>query len=286
MQDKVEESWDLVIGPKKKVFDLELGDVWKYRDLLFLLVRRDFVANFKQTVLGPVWFFVQPLLTSITYLVIFTKVAKISTDGVPPILFYLSGVTIWNYFSGCLLGSASTFHQNKNLFSKVYFPRLILPLQTAISQLLKFGVQFSLFLVVLIYYVITSDLVEIQYSFLPLVILQIMAMALFGVGIGMVVSSMTTKYKDLSFLISFGVQLLMYATPVIYPVSSLPEKYQELVMLLNPCAGLIEGFKFIFTGAGSISLVLLLKNIAICFSVFFIGLVVFKRVEKSFVDVV
>lgn len=251
-----------------------------------LLVRRDFVANFKQTVLGPVWFFIQPLLTSITYLVIFTKVAKISTDGVPPILFYLSGVTLWNYFSGCLLGSASTFNQNKNLFSKVYFPRIILPLQTAISQLLKFGVQISLFLAVLIYYVITTDLVEIQYAFLPLVLFQIIAMAFLGVGIGMIVTSMTTKYKDLSFLVSFSVQLLMYATPIIYPISKLPVQYQEMVMLLNPCAGIIEGFKFIFTGAGEISIGLLFKNLCICVVVFMLGVVVFKRVEKSFVDVV
>lgn len=281
-----EDRWDLVIEPKKRLLDLELRQVWNYRDLLLLLVRRDFIANFKQTILGPLWFFIQPLLTSITYLIIFTRVAKLSTDGVPPILFYLGGVTLWNYFSGCLISSAATFNQNKNLFSKVYFPRIIMPLQVMLSHLLKFGVQFLLFLGVLIYFVNTTNAVQIQVKLLPFVLVQILSMALLGIGSGMIVSTLTTKYKDLTFLIAFGVQLVMYATPVIYPISQLPEEYREMVLLLNPCAGIIEGFKYVFTGAGSMDLALLLKNFLACCLVFFAGIIVFKRVEKSFVDVV
>lgn len=283
---KTEEKWDIVIEPRKKLLNLELKQVWRYRDLLLLLVRRDFVANFKQTVLGPMWFFIQPLLTSVTYLIIFTRVAKISTDGVPPILFYLGGVTVWNYFSGCLTTSSATFNQNKNLFSKVYFPRIIMPLQVMMSQLLKFGVQFALFLLVLFYYLYSSDVVAVQYHLLPFIVVQILSMAILGIGLGMLISTLTTKYKDLTFLIGFGVQLFMYATPVIYPVSQLPEAYRDIILLVNPCAGIIEGFKYIFTGAGVMEVSMLMKNFAISFVVFFIGLIAFKRVEKSFVDIV
>lgn len=284
----IDDNWDIVIEPRKGLLNLELKQVWRYKDLLMLLVRRDFVANYKQTILGPLWFFIQPLITSITFLVVFGKIAKIPTDGVPPILFYLGGLTVWNYFSGCLTASSNTFRANSNLFSKVYFPRIILPLQTTISNLLKFGVQLILFLAVLLYVKLVqgNGVVQVQYAYLPLIILQILSMAMLGIGLGMIISSATTKYKDATFLVGFGVQLLMYATPVIYPASQLPEKYRDLILTINPLAGIVEGFKFIFTGTGVLSPIDLVKNFFVCLVVFFIGVVVFKRVEKSFVDVV
>ncbi len=283
-----DENWDLVIKPEKGLFELELKQVWRYRDLLMLLVRRDFIANYKQTILGPMWFFIQPLLTSFTFLVVFGKIAKIPTDGIPPILFYLGGLTVWNYFSSCLNLSSNTFRANKGLFSKVYFPRIILPLQYVLSSLLKFGVQFILFLFVLLYVKLVqgNEFVQVQFMYLPLIILQILSMALLGIGLGMMITSFTTKYKDASFLVGFGVQLMMYATPVIYPASQLPEEYRDWILLLNPCAGVIEGFKFIFTGSGVISPIDLVKNFFACVVVFFIGLVIYKRVEKSFVDII
>ena len=284
MNTEQEESWDLVIQPEGSLFDLKLDQVWKYRDLLMLLVRRDFVARFKQTVMGPLWFFVQPILTSLIYVVTFSAVARLPTDGVPPILFYLSGTILWTYFSECLMGTSNTFTANQGLFGKVYFPRLVVPLSIIISNLYKFGIQLLLLFMLLFYYSVTSS-INIHFEYLYLFPFLIIIMALLGLGFGLVISAMTTKYRDLHFLLGFGIQLAMYATPIVYPLSLVPDRLKWFVSV-NPCVGIIEGFKFIFTGAGGIHWDLLLYSLIFTIVVNLIGVVVFKRTEKSFIDTV
>ena len=217
-----EKHWDLIIQPKTKWYDLRLREILRYKDLLLLFVRRDFVALYKQTILGPIWFFIQPIITTITFTIIFGNLAQISTDAVPPILFYLAGITLWNYFSETLTKTSETFTANANIFGKVYFPRMIVPLSVVVSNLLKLGVQLLLFLGVWLYFVVKSDQVQPTWaiSLLPLLILL---MGFLGLGFGIIISSLTTKYRDLKFLVVFGVQLLMYATPIVYPLSIVPD---------------------------------------------------------------
>ncbi|MFM9984883.1 MAG: ABC transporter permease [Flavobacteriales bacterium] len=282
------ENWDLVIEPRYSLFDLRLKEVWRYRDLLKILVFRNFVAQYKQTILGPVWFFIQPMLTTLTFMVIFGRIAAIPTGGVPQPLFYLSGIIIWTYFADCLVKTSTVFRDNANIFGKVYFPRLIMPLSIVISNLMKFFVQVILFLIMLFYYIFFVDGFELNISwYILLVPVFLLLMAIMGLSMGMIISSLTTKYRDLAFLVAFGVQLFMYATPVVYPLNS--ERVQSFAgnfLQWNPMAPILEGVRkglfntgmfewWYFGYACTISAVLLL-----------IAIVVFNRVERSFIDTV
>ena len=277
-------SWDIVIEPKSKWFDLKVRELIQYKDLLFLFVRRDLVAQYKQTILGPIWYFIQPLLTTLTYVVIFGNVAGLSTDGLPKLLFYLSGVTAWRYFSECLTKTSDTFIKNAEIFGKVYFPRAIMPLSVTITNLVTFGVQLLLFLGFYIYYYSQGAAIAPTREMYLFPVLLV-AMMLLGLGFGLVLSALTTKYRDLKFLLTFGVQLLMYATPVIYPISSLPEKYR-IYILLNPMSSIIETFRTITLGSGTINYSNLLYSGIFSVLIFLFGLMVFNRVEKNFMDTV
>lgn len=272
------------IRSEQSVFSLNLKEVWEYRDLLLMLVKRDFITFYKQTILGPLWFIVQPLLTTVIYVILFGNIAKLSTDGVPQVLFYLSGITVWNYFSESLTKTSSVFTANAGMFGKVYFPRLIMPLSIVASSLMKFAVQFGIFILVLLYYVIFTDAVQPNWWIL-LTPFLILLMAMFALGMGMIFSSMTTKYKDLTFLLTFGIQLFMYITPVVYPSSALPEELRFLVYL-NPLSSIFECFRYAFLGSGSFDLMSLLISSVFVFAILIIGTVIFNKVEKSFMDTV
>ena len=276
--------WDMIIRPATNLFDLKLKDVWHYRDLLLLLVRRDFISFYKQTILGPLWFFLQPLLTTIIFTFVFGKLAGLSTDGLPKPLFYLAGITAWNYFAECLTKTSTVFKDNAGIFGKVYFPRLIMPLSIVVSNLVKYGVQLLLFFLVMIYYYSQGALFNITWAaaLFPLIILL---MAALGLGLGMIISAMTTKYRDLAFLVTFGVQLLMYATTIIYPLSAAPDRYRWLINL-NPMTPIVETFRYGFLGKGSFSWASLGYSTAITFVILFFGIIIFNKVEKNFVDTV
>lgn len=278
-------NWTEVIEPRGSLFQLRLRDVWNYRDLLTLLVRRDFVATYKQTILGPLWFFIQPLFTTITYTFIFGQVAGLSTDGVPKMLFYMAGITLWNYFAECLNKTSTVFRDNASVFGKVYFPRLVMPLSIVVSNLIKLGIQFALFLGFMVYFFLDGASIQLQWALLPLLPVLVLIVAAQGLGFGMIISSMTTKYRDLVFLLQFGVQLLMYATPVIYPLSSIPEQYQWIISL-NPMTAMIEIFRHIFLGSGSLDMGLLLYSTLFSVGVMLLGTVIFNRVERDFMDTV
>lgn len=275
-------DWDIEIKPKTKVLSLNFSELWHYRDLIRMFVKRDFSTVYKQTILGPIWFFIQPILTTIMFTVVFGNIANISTDGTPKILFYLAGITLWNYFSDCLVTTSDTFIKNAHIFGKVYFPRLAVPLSVVISNLMKFGVQLLLFIVVYVYYLSTNAAIAPNWTLLLLPLL-ILDMAILGLGAGMIISALTTKYRDLRFLVAFGIQLLMYATPVIYPLSSIGPKY-KWIMELNPMTPIIETFKFGFIGAGMFSWVALLQSFIVSVVLFVIGTLIFNRVEKTFMD--
>jgi lipopolysaccharide transport system permease protein len=277
-------SWTEVISPRAHLFDLRLKEVWRYRDLLMLLVRREFVATYKQTILGPIWFFLQPILTTITFVLVFGRIAGISTDGVPMIIFYLAGITLWNYFSDSLNRTATIFKDNANIFGKVYFPRLVMPLSIIISNLIKLGIQFILFLVIWFYFFVFKGYIHPNF-YLFLTPILVIIMGLLGLGFGMMISAMTTKYRDLIFLLTFGIQLLMYATPIIYPLSSIPNKYKWLV-LANPMTAIVETFRFGFLGKGSFSWIALLYSSCVTFIILFLGVLIFNKVERNFMDTV
>jgi len=281
---KETEPWDLDIQPASGFFDLNWREVWQYRDLIALFVRRDIVATYKQTVLGPIWFFIQPILTTLTYVLIFGNVAGISTGGIPKVLFYLAGVTLWNYFQECLMKTSDTFILNQNLFGKVYFPRLASPISVVISNLFKFFIQLSLFLAAWAFYLITTDSVQPNTTLL-LFPVYVLLMSGMGFSFGVLISSLTTKYRDLRFLIQFGVQLLMYGTPIVYPLAIVPEKYR-LFLLANPITSVVEAFKYSFLGEGYFSWIAL--GYSSCFMVvcLFLSIFVFNRVEKTFMDTV
>lgn len=272
------------INSKQSVFSLNLHEVWEYRDLLLMLMKRDFITFYKQTILGPLWFIVQPLLTTSIYVVLFGNIAKLSTDGMPQVLFYLSGITIWNYFSESLTKTSTVFTSNAGMFGKVYFPRLIMPLSIVASALMKFAVQFGIFIVVLLYYVIFTDTVHPNWWILLTPVL-ILLMAMFALGMGMIFSSMTTKYKDLTFLLAFGTQLFMYVTPVVYPISALPEKFKFLAYF-NPLSSIFECFRYAYLGAGSFDLMSLMISAVVIMILLVVGTVIFNKVEKSFMDTV
>lgn len=279
--------WEQVIGPHRKWYSLRLGEIYRYRDLLFLFVRRDVVSVYKQTILGPVWFFIQPILTSLTFTVIFGKVAGISTDGIPNFLFYLSGITIWNYFSETLLKTSETFVMNASVFGKVYFPRLIVPISIAISNLVKFLIQFALLLCVMLYYKASGSNIgfSFYYFLLPIVI---GIMGVIGLALGIIISSMTTKYRDLRFLVNFGIQLLMYCSPIVFPLSIVAKSYPnlEIFLLLNPITSIIEAFRYILLGAGVFNFNYLAFSMSFTIILVFLAVVIFNRVEKSFIDTV
>lgn len=279
-----EEKWDLEIAPQRSLLDIPWKDIWRYRDLLMLFVRRDFVSQFKQTILGPTWFFIQPILTTVVFMVVFTGIAEIPTDGVPPILFYLSGLVGWNYFADCLNKTSNTFIGNANIFGKVYFPRIVVPISIVLSNLMRFGVQFILFLAVWLYYLVTTDQIFIT-IYILLVPIAIINIGLIGLGLGMIVSSLTTKYRDLTFLIAFGVQLLMYATPVIYPYTQVEGKFR-LIIQANPLTPLIESFRQGFMGQGVVEWNLWIYSVVFMLISLAIGTVIFNKVEKDFMDTV
>jgi len=280
---EAKQQWTETIEADHSMFDLKLGEVWRYRDLVYMFVKRDFVSSFKQTILGPVWFFINPILTTIVFVVVFGKIAGLSTDGLPQILFYLSGVTLWNYFSTSLTSASSVFTANAAIFGKVYFPRLVMPITIVISNLMRFGVQFLLFLVVWLYYLIKGDITpNVWLLATPLLIIL---MAEFAMGAGMIISSLTTKYRDLQMLLGFGVSLFMYATPVIYPLSSLSGIWKKIAFY-NPLTGIFECFKYGWLGSGDFSPEMLLISSLIIFVMLAVGTVVFNKVEKSFMDTV
>lgn len=272
------------IVPKDRLLDLRLKEIWAYKDLLFLFVRRDFVAKYKQTILGPIWFFIQPLFQTIIMAVVFGGMAKLSTDGVPPILFYLAGVTSWNYFANCLKSTSTTFTANANLFGKVYFPRAVTSLSVVISNLIQFGIGMFLFLLIYFYFLWSGTPIQPTWV-LALLPLLVVIMGLMGLGLGMLVSAMTTRYRDLQYLVEFGIQLLMYATPVILPLSAVPDKYRW-IMQLNPMSGVIEAFKFAFLGKGGFTSSLLIYSCLFAIVSFLIGLLIFNKTEKNFMDTV
>jgi len=277
-------EWTEIIEPQSRLLELNLKDVWRYRDLLLLLVRRDFVATYKQTVLGPIWFFLQPVLTTLTFMFIFGRIAGLSTDGLPMMLFYLAGITLWNYFSECLNRTATVFKDNASVFGKVYFPRLVMPLSIVASNLVKLGIQFALFLVTWIYYLVTDSSVHPNAAILLFPVLVLMLGGL-GLGFGMIISALTTKYRDLAFLLTFGVQLLMYATPVIYPLSSISDKYKWLI-LMNPMSSIIETFRYGFLGTGTFNWTYLSYSGGFTVVILLLGAIIFNKVEKSFMDTV
>lgn len=278
------ETWDLIIQPKKRWFNLHLQELWQYSDLISLFVKRDFVIFYKQTILGPIWYLLQPLLTTSVFTVIFSKVAHISTDGIPPFIFYLSGTICWSYFASCLKETSTTFVKNASIFGKVYFPRLTIPISIVIINLAKFSMQLILFLGVYVYFITKGSVVRPTGIILLLPVL-IFQMALLGLGMGIVVSSLTTKYRDLSFVMGFGVQLWMYATPVVYPASIVPEKYRWLYML-NPMASVLEVFRYAFLGNGILDIVYIAISWSITGFILFAGIVLFNRIEKTFMDTV
>ncbi len=249
MTNTTDSDWTLIITPRKKWYDLQLRDVWHYRDLIGMFVRRDFVSRYKQTILGPLWFLIQPFLTSVVFVVVFGNIAGLPTDGLPQMLFYMSGNVLWNYFSGCLTGTSTTFTSNAHLFGKVYFPRLVTPISIIISNLITFAIQFLFFLGFFIYFILRGSDVHFTTWALTLPLLIIL-MAGLGLGFGIIISSLTTKYRDLQQLIGFGVSLLMYVTPVIYPISSIPEKWRWIAEV-NPITPVIETFRAGFLGAGN-----------------------------------
>jgi lipopolysaccharide transport system permease protein len=278
------EAWTEVIEPRTHLLDLRLNELWRYRDLVMMFVRRDFVSNYKQTILGPIWFFLQPLLTTITFVIIFGRVAKLSTDGLPMLLFYLAGITIWNYFSETLNKTATVFRDNAQMFGKVYFPRLTMPFSIVISNLVRFFIQMALFLTVWGYYLIQTDAVHPNLMILLTPVLVIL-MGLLALGLGMIISAMTTKYKDLIFLLTFGVQLLMYATPIIYPLSGVPQKYHWIIVA-NPMTPIIETFRYAFLGSGTFSWAFLGYSAIATVVILLFGTIVFNKVEKGFTDTI
>jgi lipopolysaccharide transport system permease protein len=282
MQDN--EHWDLVIKPKSNWLDINFADLWRYRDLILLFVRRDFVAQYKQTILGPVWHIIQPLFTTFLYAVVFGEIANLKTDGSPRPLFYLSGIIMWNYFSGCLLNTANTFIANANIFGKIYFPRLVIPISTVISTSIRFGIQFLLLIAFLLFYIFVRDInISITYYVLYVPLL-IIIMGVMGLGFGIMISSLTTKYRDIALFLGFALQLLMYLTPVIYP-ASLWGKYQW-VMDINPMTPIIESFRHAMLGSGSFDMSGILYSGIFSVVVFFIGAILFTRTEKTFMDTV
>lgn len=284
MDQNHQEQWTSIIQPSNGWFDIKFKELWNYRDLIAMMVKRDFVAFYKQTILGPLWFLLQPLFTTIVFTVIFGNIAKLPTNGLPQVLFYLSGTVMWNYFAACLNTTSDTFVANAGIFGKVYFPRLVIPIAVVITKMLSFAIQFVLFLGILLFFIFQGVVVipNIWVLVTPLLLLQ---MGCLGLGCGIIVSSMTTKYRDLSLLVSFGVQLWMYATPVVYPVSMV-SGLMQWILIFNPMTAIIEIFRYAFLGGEMIPLWYWGISVAMTAVLLMIGIVLFSKVEKNFMDTV
>ena len=279
-----EEEWNLIISPKRGLLDINLKEIWRYRDLTMLFVRRDFVSRYKQTILGPLWFIIQPILTTLMFTLVFGRLAGISTDGLPPMLFYMAGTVAWSYFSTCLNATSNTFIANAGIFGKVYFPRLTVPISIVISNLIQFGIQFALMMALMLIYALSGVHIHVNIYVLLIPYLLVL-MALMGLGFGIIVSSLTTKYRDLTNLVAFGMQLWMYATPIIYPLSKIPARY-KLYIMANPVTPIVETFRYALLGSGTVSRGMLLYCSVFTVVVLVLGVIMFNRVEQSFMDVV
>jgi len=279
-------NWDLIITKNSKWFDLHFQEIFRYKDLLFLFVKRDLTVFYKQTILGPLWFFIQPFISTILFSFIFNKIAKISTDGVHPYLFYMSGIIAWNYFSDCILTTSKTLTENANIFGKVYFPRIIVPTSKVISGLSKFILQLFFYFIIFLYFFLKGNThANLSYNvviFFPLLVFQI---ALLGLGLGLIISSISSKYRDLNYLIGFGTQLLMYLSPIIYPMSIVPDRFKYMLML-NPITPIVELFRKGLVGKGYFDFWLIIYSIFISLLIFFTGIILFNKIEKSFIDTV
>jgi lipopolysaccharide transport system permease protein len=283
-ENKLDREWDLILRPQRAWWDLHLGELWRYRDLIQLLVWRDFVAYYKQTILGPLWYIIQPVLTTLVFTVIFGNIAKLSTDGLPPFLFYMAGNTVWSYFSACLVSTSNTFTSNAAIFGKVYFPRLCMPVSAVISNLISFGIRLAMFLLFWVYFLVIGAEMHPTWWIVSLPFLALL-MAGMGLGLGIIISSLTTKYRDLQQLVGFGVQLLMYATPVIYPFSTLSNNWRW-VILANPMTPIVEVFRLAFLGVSDLNPLWLFYSLAFTVVVFFVGALIFNHVENTFMDTV
>jgi len=284
LKNKPDESWDLIIEPNRRLFDLRLRELYQYRDLIGLLVRRDFVAAYNQTVLGPFWFLIQPLMMTLMFMFVFGNIAKLGTDGIPKPLFYFSGTILWSYFSHCLTKCSNTFNSNAQLFGKIYFPRMAVPISYAVTEFITESIQFTLLLVFYFYYLLTGHSFNTNWWLLavPLLVIQLGAL---GVGLGIIISSLTTKYRDLKQLLAFGMQLWMYATPIVYPLSTVPEKWLW-VYKVNPVSPVIEMFRYALLGSGNFPLESWLVSVGISVAVLLLGIIIFNRNERTFIDVI
>lgn len=278
------DNWSIEIKPKKKWLDVDLKGIWRYRDLYYMYVKRDIITVYKQTILGPLWFLIQPILTTIMYMFVFGGLAGISTDGIPQPLFYMSGILLWNYFNAAFMVSSNVFTANASVFGKVYFPRLVVPLSGITSNLIKFGIQLILFIAIYLYYYIQGVNLTINWTIVlfPVLILMI---ALHAMSWGLIISALTTKYRDLTQLVTFGIQLFMYVTPVIYPLSAAPEKYRMLISF-NPLTPIFETFKYSCMGSGSLDWIGLGYSFIVLLITLFLSIIIFNRVERNFMDTV
>jgi len=279
-----DKDWDLIIEPKRKLFDLPIREVIRYRDLIVLFIKRDFVTQYKQTILGPLWFVISPLISTVMYIFVFGNLARLSTDGVPQILFYYAGTMLWAFFSGCFTDASNIFVTNKDLFGKVYFPRLTVPISNVFGNLTKVAVQFVFLLVFFIYYLVTADVLKPSFAVLAFPLLLVWIAAL-GTGMGMIISSLTTKYRDLRILVTFSLNLAMYATPVVYPISQIPKRF-SWVLYANPVSVPVELFRVWFYGAGTVTIGVACISIAETILLLFLGLIMFNQNERNFIDVV
>ena len=284
MNNKDTQNWDLVIKPESGWIDIHLGELIRYRDLIYLFVKRDFVTFYKQTILGPLWYIINPIVNTVVFTIIFGKLAKIPTDGTPPFLFYMAGTVTWGYFATCLTGTSNTFVANAGIFGKVYFPRLTVPISKVIIGLLQYLIQFMIFICFFLYFWQNGADVKPNYLILalPFILLQ---MAALGLGVGILISSLTTKYRDLSFALTFATQLWMYLTPIVYPLSQVPERYR-MIYVINPMASVVELFRAAFLGPSSIEPVHIIVSVTVTVIIFFAGIFMFSRIEKTFMDTV
>jgi lipopolysaccharide transport system permease protein len=278
-------DWDVVIQPRGKIVSLDLKSVWRYRDLVWMFFKRDFTTFYKQTILGPVWYLIQPSLTALTYYVVFGKIANISTSGLPPFLFYMSGIVMWAYFSYCLTNNSEVFSKNASLFGKVYFPRLVVPISVAMSGLVAFSIQFGLLLSVAIGFVLVGSGVTLHGRILFIIPVLVLYIAALGMGVGLIVSALTVRFRDLAYAAGFVTQLWMYASPVVYPFSQIPEKYRVFFQF-NPMIAPIESLRSIMFGTDSIGLSIWVTNMVVTVVLLMVGVLLFSRAESNAMDTV
>jgi lipopolysaccharide transport system permease protein len=281
----MKDNWSFIITPKSKWYKINFKEIWEYRDLISIFIKRDVISIYKQTILGPIWFLLGPLFTVFTYTFLFSEVAHLSTDGLPAPLFYLGGTTLWNYFQACFNGASATFSANAGIFGKVYFPRLVTPISLVLSNLLKLGFQFLTYICFLFYYYQNNLNLEFHIELLILIPFIVIILAMIAMGTGIIISSLTSKYRDLNMIVGIGITLLMYATPIMYPVSAIPEFYKPY-LYLNPISPLIEVFRYVFTGTGTFTIFQLIYSLIYSLIILLIGVFVFNRTEKTFMDTV